>query len=156
MSLVPSAAVADRACSSNRLRPVTAVVRVGALPAGARAGGGHVPASADAKVARQPQHQLRHGHTLEVDRSPVLESFVAFSVPDPGTPVTRATLRLFVVNKSEQRAEGLPLRHRLVGDGRHRWNTARPATSSWPTSGASRACHYIDYDVTPPSPAPAP
>ena len=66
-----------------------AVVPAAAPPAGAASI--TVPASADAKVAlASPNANFGGATTLEVDNSPVMESFVAFDVADPGAPVSRA------------------------------------------------------------------
>jgi sugar lactone lactonase YvrE len=76
-------------------------VAPGAARVVAAAGPVIVPASADAQVAQSsPDSTFSTTATLGVDGSPVLESFVAFDIGDPGAPVTRATLRLFVTNGS--------------------------------------------------------
>jgi hypothetical protein len=82
------------------LTTVTAVVwPIAAAPAGAAST--TVPASADARVAQSSANaNFGTATTLGVDKSPVLESFVAFDVPDPGAAVSRAVLRLFVTNQS--------------------------------------------------------
>ncbi|HMC38987.1 MAG TPA: DNRLRE domain-containing protein, partial [Acidimicrobiales bacterium] len=107
-----------------------------------------IPASADARVARaSPNANFGTATTLEVDRSPVMESFVAFDVADPGAPVTRATLRLFVVN---QLGNGPKVYRSDTGwaETALTWNT-RPARHELLADiGSVTAGHWAAYDVT--------
>ena len=140
-----------------RLRRIlAAVVSASALavpaaspPAGAVPASVALPATADAKVAEaSPGTNFGSTTTLEVDRSPVLESFVAFAVPDPGAPVTRATLRLFVANKS---GNGPKVYRSDAGwaETGVTWNT-RPARHELLADiGSVSAGRYVSYDVTP-------
>ena len=99
---MPSLRAGSRRGRASIIVLLTAVTA--ALPAipSARAGAAvPVPASADATVAAAtPGANFGTAPTLEVDKSEVLEAFVAFDVPDQGAAVTRARLRLFVVNAS--------------------------------------------------------
>ncbi|HYT40610.1 MAG TPA: DNRLRE domain-containing protein [Acidimicrobiia bacterium] len=119
-----------------------------ASPAGAAPTSVAIPASADAKVAQaKPTANLGTATTLQVDRSPVLESFVAFHVDDPGAPVTRATLRLFVVNQS---GNGPKVYRSDAGwsETAVTWNT-RPARHELLADvGKVAAGRYVSYDVT--------
>ena len=146
MSIVPAAA-------RRRLVLLTALLTAsGAVHAIApRAAGAEVvtvAAVADAKVAQAaPAANRGTATTLEVDKDPLLESFVAFHVDFPGGVVTRARLRLYVVNASANGSkvyrsatgwsetavtwDTRPMRHELVAD-----------------MGAVTAGRYIEYDVT--------
>src|SRR5438309_7653747 len=123
-----------------------AVVPVAAPPAGAAST--TVPASANAKVAQSsPNANFGTATTLEVDNSPVLESFVAFDVADPGAPVSRATLRLFVTNQS---GNGPKVYRSDTGwsETAVTWNTRPPRHELLADLGAVTTGHYVEYDVT--------
>ncbi|MEW6472985.1 MAG: DNRLRE domain-containing protein [Actinomycetota bacterium] len=146
MSLVPP-------MGRRRLGLLTAVLIVCAtLPVSPRPAGAAValtvPAAADAKVAQaSPTTNLGTATTLEVDKSPVLESFVAFDVPDPGGTVTRARLRLFVVNSSKNGPEvhrsGTEWSETTVT-----WNTRPTRGGLLADIGSVKSGRYIEYDVT--------
>jgi streptogramin lyase len=107
-----------------------------------------VPAAGDAKVAQaSPNANLGTATTLEVDKDPVLESFVAFDVPDPGGAVTRARLRLFVVNQS---ANGPKVYRSDTGwsEMAISWNSRPPRRELLADIGSVSAGKYIEYDVT--------
>jgi sugar lactone lactonase YvrE len=149
MPLVPTAA-RRRAGLFVGLACVAAgvLIPVGAAPVGAAIVTVTVPPSADAKVAQaNPNTNYGTSTSLQVDKSPVVESFVAFSVPDPGAPVTRATLRLYVVNASANgpkvyRSDAAWSETALT------WNT-RPARQELLADiGKVPTGHYVDYDVT--------
>jgi NHL repeat len=147
MSLVP-------AVTRRRLGLFTAVlttftaVQAAAPSARAEVAVVTVPAAADAKVAQaSPTANLGADLTLEVDKNPVLESFLAFDVPDPGSTVTRARLRLFVVNAS---GNGPKVYRSDAGwsETALTWDTRPSRHELLADIGAVKAGRYIDYDVT--------
>ena len=85
--------------------------------------------------------------TLEVDRSPNLESYLSFDLADLDRPVVRATLRLFVTNKSSNAPK---VYSSAIGwsETGLTWNT-RPARGALLADlGAVAAGGYVQYDVT--------
>ncbi|HEV7865499.1 MAG TPA: DNRLRE domain-containing protein, partial [Acidimicrobiia bacterium] len=129
------------------LAAMTAVVVPAAAPATGAASAA-IAASADARVAQSsPNSNFGTATTLQVDKSPVLESFVAFDVADPGDTVSRATLRLFVSNQSSD-APKVYRSDTGWAEMAVTWNT-RPARHELVADlGAVTAGHYVEYDVT--------
>lgn len=139
-----------------RLSLLSAVaVAVAALPAvpsfvgSAQAAMVTVEANADATVDEaNPGTNLGAETTLLVDGRPPLETYVRFPAAAASGTVSRATLRLHVVNSTSD----APTVHLVTGswsEGTITWNNRpTPAATAVADAGAARSGDWLEYDVT--------
>lgn len=106
-------------------------------------------AEADARVAKnQPKKNFGNSSRLEADNSPVVESYLRFSVTGADTPVQRATLRLFVTDKTGNGPQVFPSLSAWSETG-ITWNNRPVRTGAAADNlGPIPAGAYAEWDVT--------
>lgn len=107
-----------------------------------------VPAAADAEAVKSsPTANFATATTLHVDKSPLRDGFVAFDVSDAGAAVTRARLRLYVVNGSSN-APKVYRSDSGWSETALTWNIRPARRELLADAGSVKANRYVEYDVT--------
>ncbi|MGH9002077.1 MAG: DUF7594 domain-containing protein [Acidimicrobiia bacterium] len=106
-----------------------------------------VPAEADAKVVQGSPTTNFATSSLDVGKSPRVESYVRFNVSGVTTAVQSAKLRLFAFNGTKQ-APGAYLSDPVWTETGINWNNRPARTSAKVGGGKANANTWVEYNVT--------